>query len=360
MNRSYESAATANVTGTPYAGSVPQVSALETELDARATETAFSGVVRVDRGDTVELAKAYGLAHRGYGIANELETRFATASATKGLTALAVVSLVEEGVLEPTTTARSVLGGDLPLIDERVTVEHLLAHRSGIGDYFDEEVEHDLNDYVMPVPVHELATTEDYLTVLDGYPTKFEPDERFGYCNGGYVVLALIAERTSGIPFHELVRERVCEPAGMHDTGFLRSDELPGRTAVGYLELDGASRSNVFHLPVRGSGDGGIYTTAADVSRLWSAFFAGRIVSPGWVEAMVRPRSDVPEESMRYGLGFWLHESTDAVLLVGGDAGVSFYSVRDPHSRLTYTVLSNTTRGAWPVARLLNERLGPR
>ena len=213
---------------------------LEPELDTIAAETGFSGVVRIDRGDRVELAKAYGEAHRGYGIPNEPDTRFGTASGTKSLTALTVVSLIEEGRLELTTTARSVLGGDLPLIDDRVTVEHLLAHRSGIGDYLDEDVGYDVNDYVLPVPVHELVATEDYLAVLDGHATKFAPDERFAYCNGGYVVLALIAERTSGKPFHDLVRERVCEPAGMHDTAFLRSDELPGRTAIGYLELDGA------------------------------------------------------------------------------------------------------------------------
>ena len=148
------------------------MSALESELDALAAETAFSGVVRIDRGEAVELAKAYGLAHRGYEIPNELDTRFGTASGTKTLTALAVVSLIEEGMLEPATTARSFLGGDLPLIGDGVTVEQLLAHRSGIGDYLDEEVEFDLNDYVMPVPVHELATTEDYLAVLDGHPTE--------------------------------------------------------------------------------------------------------------------------------------------------------------------------------------------
>ena len=54
-----------------------------------------------------------------------------------------------------------------------------------------------------------------------------------------------------------------------------------------------APRTNVFHLPVRGSGDGGIYSTAADISSLWRALFAGRIVSPDWVAEMVRPRSDV-------------------------------------------------------------------
>ena len=104
---SEESAARANVTGTPYAGSVSRVSELESELDALAAETAFSGAVRVDRSGEVELAKAYGLAHRGYEIPNEVDTRFATASATKGLTALTVVSLIEEGRLESATTARS-------------------------------------------------------------------------------------------------------------------------------------------------------------------------------------------------------------------------------------------------------------
>ena len=179
---------------------------LEQEVDAVAAETGFAGVVRVDRGGQTELAKAYGLAHRGFEIPNTIETRFATASGTKTLTALAVVSLIEAGSLELSTTARSVLGDDLPLIADDVTVEHLLAHRSGIGDYLDEEEDLDFSDYLMPVPVHELVKTEDYLAVLGGFPTKFPAGERFSYCNGGYVVLALIAERASGVPYHELVR----------------------------------------------------------------------------------------------------------------------------------------------------------
>jgi CubicO group peptidase (beta-lactamase class C family) len=330
--------------------------ALEDAVDRVAADTGFAGVVRVDRDGQVRLAKAYGLAHRGWGVANTVDTRFAIASGTKGLTALAVVSLIEDGRLAPDTTARSLLGGDLPLIDDRVTVVQLLAHRSGIGDYLDEEAAA-VDDYVLPVPVHELATTEQYLRVLDGYPTSFAPGERFAYNNGGYVVLALLAERASGTSYHELVRRRVCEPAGMADTEFLRSDELPGRTAVGYLAADGL-RTNVLHLPVRGTGDGGAYATAADVHALWAALFAGRIVSAGWVEEMVRPHSEVPSASVRYGLGFWLDGSGDAVSLEGSDAGVSFRTVHDPAVGVTHTVLSNTTAGAWPVTRRLDELLG--
>ena len=327
-------------------------------VDALAAEHSFAGVVSVDRGGDVEFARAYGLAHRAHRIPNTVDTRFAIASGTKGLTALAVVSLIEQGGLELSTTARSVLRDDLPLIDDRVTVEQLLAHRSGIGDYLDEDDDElDINDYLLPVPMQQLADAEDYLAVLDGFPAKFAPGERFSYCNSGYVVLALIAERAAGVPYHDLVRSRVCEPAGMRDTAFLRSDEFPDRTATGYVPAgDGRQRSNVFHLPVRGVGDGGAYTTVADLSIFWRALFAGKIVPARWVAELVRPHNDVPGEAMRCGLGFLLHESRDRVMLIGQDAGVSFMSVHDPAPGLTYSVISNTTDGAWPVLRHLRER----
>jgi CubicO group peptidase (beta-lactamase class C family) len=141
---------------------------LAESIDQIAASAGFSGVVRVDRLDDSSFAAAYGLAHRGHGIANTVDTRYGIASGTKGLTAVTVMTLVERDELDLATTARSVLGADLPLIDDEVTVEHLLAHRSGIGDYLDETVAGP-TDYVMPVPVHVLATTESYLRVLDGY-----------------------------------------------------------------------------------------------------------------------------------------------------------------------------------------------
>ena len=333
------------------------MSELAETIDALAVESAFSGVVRVDRGDEVVLERAYGFADRRWEIPNAPEMRFATASGVKGMTALAVISLVEDGTLELATTARSVLGDDLPLIDDAVTVEQLLAHRSGIGDYFDEDLPGEITDYLLAVPVHQLAETEDYLAVLDGFPTKFPPGERFSYCNGGYVVVALIAERASGVPFRELVASRVCEPAGMVDTEFLRSDELPGGAAVGYLQADGL-RTNVLHLPVRGTGDGGAYTTAGDMRRFWVSFLAGRIVSESWVQEMTRPRTDVPDAGRRYGLGFWLHPTTDSVILLGYDAGVSFSSLHNPLEDVTATVISNGADGAWPVGRFFQQRFG--
>lgn len=323
-------------------------------VDTLARESSFSGVVRIDSGGETVLAQAYGLAHRAHSVPNTLDTQFAIASGAKGFTALTIASLIEERLLELSTPARSLLGDDLPLIADEVTIEQLLGHTSGIGDYLDEDEELDFNDYLMPVPVYELATTEQYLAVLDGHEQKFAPGTSFSYSNGGYVVLALLAERASGVPFHDLVRQRVCTPAGMNATEFLRSDELPARAAVGYLQVDEGSRTNVFHLPVRGSGDGGIYTTVADMDSFWEALLAGRIVSRELVAELTRPRSEVPP-SRRYGLGFWLGMDSDVVALEGSDAGVSFRSVHDPVRRLTHTVISNTSDGAWPIARLLRD-----
>lgn len=322
-----------------------------------ASTTGFSGVVRVDHDGEIRLLEAYGLAHRGFRVPNAVETQFAIASGGKAFTALAVVGLIVDGALSLDTPARSVLGDDLPLIGDDVTVGHLLAHRSGIGDYLDEDNEDlDVHDHVLTSGVHELATTEAFLEEVDGHPTKFPAGERFSYSNGGYVVLAVIVERAGGSAYHDLITERVLGPAGMADTAFLRSDEPSGRMALGYLHPDGL-RTNVFHLPVRGNGDGGIYTTVADMHTFWNSLFDGLIVPAEWVDEMTHPHSMVPEDDARYGLGFWLPSNGPAVRLVGSDAGVSFYSQHNPVGHSTLTVLGNTTGGAWPMVEHLRGAL---
>ena len=109
---------------------------------------------------------------------------------------------------------------------------------------------------------------------------------------------------------------------------------------------------------VTGSNNGKTVTTVYKTPFAdWRSLFANRIVPARWVTQLVQPRSDVPAQSMRYGLGFWLHGHTGAVLLEGMDAGVSFRSVHDPKSAVTRTVISNSSYGAWPITRRLDELL---
>ena len=119
----------------------PELDAIATALDERARADAMSGVVSIDVDGTVLFARAYGLADRAHGVPLTVDTRFGMASASKSFTALAVMALVEDGSLQLDTPVRGILDGDLPTIDDGVTVEHLLSHTSGIGDYLDEEAD---------------------------------------------------------------------------------------------------------------------------------------------------------------------------------------------------------------------------
>lgn len=324
--------------------------ALGPALHQRALDSGFSGVIQVDRGGETLFAQAYGLADRAHGLPNTVEHRFGTASLAKGFTALTIGSLIDEGRLAPADPVRAVLGDDLPLVDDAVTVDHLLSHTSGIGDYLDESAGGAITDYVLSLPTHLLDDTEAFLPMLDGHPQVSAPGAVFAYNNQGYVVLALIAQRVAGKPFADLVAERVFAPAGMSRSAFLRMDELPGDTARGYLAATGL-RTNALHLPVVATGDGGAFTTAADLAAFWPALLGHRIVRAETLAALITPRNVDEGEGMRYGAGFWLGLDSPDLLLEGYDAGVSARTRHDPTTGVTVSVLSNWSDGAWPVLR---------
>ena len=167
-------------------------------------------------------------------------------------------------------------------------------------------------------------------------------------------MLALIAERASGMPFHELVRQRVCEPAGMPDTEFLRSDELPGRAALGYLEIDGPEDQR---LPPTGARE----RRRRDLLDRWPTQLAlegvlrrsdrvAGIGSARWcAPAATSPRAD------RYGLGFWLHASTDTVMWWAATRASRSAACTPRAPQVTHTVISNTSDGAWPITEYLDD-----
>lgn len=323
-------------------------------LDAAAAKRSFHGVVSVDVGDDRVLERCYGFAHRALQVPHTPSTRFAMASGSKSFTALAIMHQIQAGAIGLDDAARRYLGDDLPLIGDDVTIEHLLTHTSGIGDYLDEDGDWDPADYVLALPVHLLLSAESFLPMLAGHAAKHAPGAEFTYCNGGYMVLAVILERITGRIFQDVVDETVLQPAGMRETAYLRSDELPGDVALGYLFPEG-DRSNVLHLPIRGNGDGGAYTSAADMHVFWRALHADAIVPAPVVAEMTRPRVEVDDENLRCGAGFWVHPDDPAVVMDGGDAGVNFRSTHDPRTCTTVTVMSNCTYGSGAVMEYIQD-----
>ena len=329
-------------------------------IDATAEGSRFSGVVSVRLGADRAFERAYGHADRANRILNTMRTRFGTASATKAFTALSVCAVMEQGSLALETSVTDVLDVTLPNISREVTIEHLLTHTSGIGDYYDEEVVTDFDSFFVSIPWYRLERPRDYLPLLAEPSPKFAPGKRFSYCNSGYILLGLVVEEVAGIPYHEFVQTRIFDRAGMSDSGFLRLDALPERTAIGYIEADGGWRTNVYNLPVVGGPDGGAFSTVADMASFWSALDRNLIVGREWRERFLRPRVPTPTPGVFYGLGVWIHQRLGGPLLhyvEGADAGVGFMSVHGGDGAITYTVACNAPPGGNEIVDVLDEAI---
>lgn len=323
-------------------------------------EQPFSGVVMVRQGGKVTHAKGYGLAHRAEEIPNRIDSRFGTASGTKTFTATAVCQLAAAGKIDLDAPISEYIREGLPRYDSGVTVHQLLSHTSGIADYLDDDLsDEDYAALFARYPVYTLRGPADYLPMFpDGM--AFKPSERFVYNNGAFILLALLVETQSGMPYAKYVEENVFARAGMSDSGFFESDHLPARTALGYLpdNGDGIWRTNVFLLPIRGGGDGGAYVTAPDIGKFWDALLGDQLVSKSIRERMLSIQATVPDgPTDKYGYGVWI--MTDGAghitryAAIGGDQGVAFASAMMPEHDSLVTVISNTKGPTWTLFRHL-------
>jgi CubicO group peptidase (beta-lactamase class C family) len=320
----------------------------------------FSGVARIRYRGQVVFEQGYGLANRAEGIPNAPDWRYATASGCKVFTAVSVLQRIEAGCFGLETPLQAALDIPYPL-DPAITVRHLLTHTSGLPDYYDEEELDSAAALALwdTTPLYTLRQPEDYLALFMNRPAKFAPGARFHYNNGAFVLLALLVKQHSGMDFPAYVRQHIFAPAGMADSGYFRLDELPARTACGYIPTgDGTYRTNIYALPVIGSGDGGAYVTAADWSRFWDALYGCRLLSGTMTQAMIQPQVAVPHatQDRHYGYGLWLVRRGGEVFgryVMGSDFGVGMLSGEFPQSGVELTLLGNIEEPVWPAWRAL-------
>lgn len=319
-------------------------------------KTNFSGVIFVKKDDT-SFKDAFGYRDRANQIKNGINTRFGIASGTKGFTALGIAKLIEEKKLTFDTPIKSILDSTVKNLHPNMTIRHLLGHTSGVGDYFDEENVQDINEVVLSIPVQHLVSPLDYIPLIEAEKHKFSPGERFSYSNSGYILLAMIIEIVSSKPYQDYIETNIFALADMSRSGFFRSDELPADTAIGYIQVNDSWRSNVFHLPLKGGGDGGAYSTVEDMEKFWHSLKTGCLLQREIVFELLKPREYIANEGLWYGYGFWIDEKRDQIVLEGYDAGVSFRSVIGRECDDGYTIISNTSFGVWSLVDLLNEHV---
>jgi CubicO group peptidase (beta-lactamase class C family) len=249
---------------------------LTSSIDSLAKAGAFSGVAVLAKNGVPVFPRAYGMADREHGVANNLETAFNLGSINKVFTQIAILQLSAAGKLNLDSTL-AVYWPDYPNkpVANRITIRQLMRHTSGIGG--------NIFDSPAGRTRHDVRDLKDYLALFVNEPPQFEPGTTNAYSNAGYVVLGLLIERLSGQDYYTYVRDHIFEPAGMTRTGSFFVDSLPVNTAIGYTT--GREQSppgtplhrNTEELPGRGSSAGGGYSTAQDLLKFLQALREQRI-----------------------------------------------------------------------------------
>jgi CubicO group peptidase (beta-lactamase class C family) len=202
------------------------------------------------------------------------DSSFRLASVSKQFTTMAIMILKERGLLNFT----DIISQHLPELDYNdITIEHLMHHTSGIQDYtyFPEVYVAELGADFMTMPV--------FFEIIEDHPLErqFEPGARWNYSNTGYILLAEIVARTSGLSFADFVHQEISLPLGMNDTDVfnLLSDPNDGRLPNRTVGIAGNQNVTMTHLDGI-AGDGAIFSSIADFLKWDQALTNDTLISP--------------------------------------------------------------------------------
>ena len=326
------------------------------------TDSVFSAFDRSDgpgcsvgvyRDGAIRYARGYGMANLELGVANSSHTVFDVGSVSKQFTAMSVLLLQRDGKLNIDESVRKYVP-ELPAYADQITLRQLLSHTSGIRDHFGllEVAGRDFDG---------TADTVDYLRLITrSAAPNFEPGTRYLYSNSGFVLLAQIVYRVSGMPLSRFAAERIFTPLGMRDTYFQddHTQIIPHR-ATAYMPRGD-------HWAIRMSefddmaGAGGLHTTVEDFQKWLRNYDSVTVGSREIVSAMTTPTklkndslAGTPPESW-YGLGIgsgtWRGLPVNSHTGVWGGYRAAF--LRFPSNNLSVATFCNfTTAGPDTLAK---------
>lgn len=260
---------------------------LENFLKKQVAVDEFSGTILIAEDEKPIFKKAYGLASKRFNIPNRIDTKFNIGSCNKIFTKVAITQLAEQGKLSFNDHIRQHLPTYPPKVANKVTINHLLNHTSGMSHYWNEKFE---------ASKHKLRIVDDFLSLFIDEPLCFEPGEKVQYSNAGYVVLGKIIEVVSEQDYYDYVREHIYKPADMNNTDHYDMDLPIPNLAIGYTRMDSDGqcrkrprRNNLFLLGVKGSPAGGGYSTVDDLLKFCIALHNHKLLNPKYTKLVLAP-----------------------------------------------------------------------
>jgi CubicO group peptidase (beta-lactamase class C family) len=293
-----------------------------------------AAVLVIDDGQVV-LRKGYGLANVELGVPVSPEMVFEIGSVTKQFTAAAILMLQEQGKLRVEDEVTKHLP-DYPTHGQKITIEHLLTHTSGIPSYTG------MQDW--RARVREDMPVETLIGVFKDKPLDFNPGEDWRYNNSAYVVLGAVIEKVSGKSYERFVEEEIFQKAGMKSSRYGHQEELVPLKASGYTRgSEGVRPAEYLSLTLPYSA-GSLLSTVDDLAAWDRALTGGAVISKASRERMETPVKLNSGVSTGYGYGVGVSEYAGRRILrhSGGIFGYSSFLLRMPEERLVVAVLSNS------------------
>lgn len=322
----------------------------------------FRGNIYIVQNDRVLFEKENGFADLANEIPNTIETKFASASAGKVFVAVRILQLIEQGKIKFDDRLGKLLDMGLNNIDKDVTVKQLLTHTSGVPDYFDESVMDEYEDLWKDYPNYKIRHNSDLLPLFIHKPMMYPKGDKFQYNNSGYVLLAMIIEKITGMEFDQYLKTHVFDACGMKSTGYYEMDRLPARCANSYIYCSDTNsyRTNIFSVDAKGTGAGGAFVTVKDVIKFWTNLLNGNLISKALVSDMLNKQSGdgIDAEEGYYGYGVWIIDNPngeDYAYFQGCDPGVSFISEYNPNNGVISVLVSNYGDNVWKEMRKIRK-----
>ena len=248
----------------------------------------FMGSVLVAEKGKVVFSKGYGLANVEQNIPNTPETQFMIGSITKQFTAMLVTQLVEKGKLKLDNKISDFIPDFPKDIGEKITVEMLLCHTSGL--IFPEGIE----KYYYATRKEEYL--QEFLKQLSEEGLRFEPGKGYGYSNAGYFILGLIIEKAAGKNYEEVLTEQILKPLGMTQTGCDRKGLVVENRATSYQKLRDRyitwnEEMYSYDPAIHGFGYGNLYSTVGDLFKFSKALSTNRLLSKKYMDMYLKMRN---------------------------------------------------------------------
>lgn len=295
------------------------------------------GTVLISKKGEILFSRAYGLASLEYNIPNTLNTRFNIGSLSKQFTAMGIVLLEEQNKLSFDDDIRKYIP-ELAPYDTTITIRHLLHHTSGIRDI------HGLLGLAGWRPA-DLETNEDVYRIFKNQKDlNFNPGDELSYSNTGYIFLARIIEKISGLNFDKWMKQNIFNPLGMKNTYVeTQHDRIVANNATSYYLRDDFKRA-IEYWGYFGSGN--MHSTIEDLN-IWLQNFS--TPQKEWASAFNTLLTRTPLNNgfeTPFGFGVRIEEYEGKKVIQHGGSVGGFRAIARvfPGEQLHMVILSNYSK----------------